>query len=87
MAETAQASQQAQPAKEQLNVAQQLEQSCDELAKYGGFDLLEASIDGTQNMNPERRARKRIFLNENAKKQEREALKKRLEVWVDLLSR
>src|SRR5919205_4068384 len=64
---------------EQLNIATQ------GLLKFGGFDLLESTIEGIQNVNPERKARKKIFLEETAKKQEREALKKTLEWWVDVL--
>ena len=32
------------------------------LAKFGGFNVLESSVDGIQNMNPERKARRNIFL-------------------------
>ena len=53
-----------------------LEQSMAQLAKVGGFDLMEVAIDGIQNLNPERKARKRIFLSEDSKKDEREQLKK-----------
>lgn len=28
------------------------------LAKFGGFNVLESSVDGIQNMNPERKARR-----------------------------
>jgi hypothetical protein len=56
------------------------------LQKFGGFDLLESTIEGVQNINPERRARKKIFLEESAKKQEREALKKTLQWWIDVLN-
>lgn len=68
------------------NPSQSLEQSCNTLAKYGGFDLLEAVIDGAQNLNPEKKARKKIFLSESGKKAERESLKKSMKLWVDLLS-
>ncbi|MCX6188254.1 MAG: type VI secretion system contractile sheath protein TssC, partial [Bacteroidetes bacterium] len=44
--------------------AQTLEQSLNSLVKYGGFDFLESTIDGVANMNPERKARKKIFLSE-----------------------
>ena len=30
------------------------------LAKFGGFNVLESSVDGIQNMNPERKARRNI---------------------------
>lgn len=62
-----------------------LEVSIRKLAKAGGFVFLESTIDGVQNLNPERKARKQIFLTEPEKKQERDALKKRLQLWVDLL--
>ena len=63
-----------------------LEQSLAQLAKVGGFDLMEVAIDGVQNLNPERKARKRIFLSESSKKDEREQLKKTLQLWAAVLS-
>lgn len=63
-----------------------LDQSIEALAKYGGFDLLEGSIDGAQNLNPDRKARRNIFLTEASKKGERNKLKKSLEVWAKVLS-
>lgn len=68
------------------NPTQFLQESSDKLAKFGGFELLESCIDGVQNLNPERKARKKIFLSEMGKKEEREILKKRLELWSDILS-
>lgn len=56
------------------------------LAQFGGFDLIESAIDNIQNLNPERKARKKIFLSENNKKPEREALLNALHIWVDTLS-
>lgn len=58
-----------------------LEENVNRLAKYGGFDLLETAIEGVQNMNPDRKARKKIFLTENTKKAERDQLKRTLEIW------
>src|SRR6186713_1534990 len=75
-----------QEAQEQLQQAASLEKSIDVLAKYGGFDLLEGTIEGVQNMNPERKARRNIFLTENTKKAEREKLKKTLELWEKVLT-
>ncbi|MEN7551941.1 DUF5458 family protein [Rapidithrix thailandica] len=69
----------------QKQKASKLQNQLDQLAKYGGFDLLEMAIEGVQNINPERRARKQIFLNESSKQGEREALKKSLEMWMDVL--
>jgi hypothetical protein len=66
--------------------AEGLEESLKKLEKFGGFDLFESAIDGIQNINPERKARKKIFLEESAKKAEREALKKTLQWWTEILS-
>lgn len=63
-----------------------LQNAIDRLAKFGGFAFLEASIDGVQNLNPERKARKKIFLTDGVKKNEREELKKKLNLWLDLLT-
>jgi hypothetical protein len=63
-----------------------LETSLNQLAKVGGFDLLESSFEGVQNLNPERKARKKIFLTEESRKAEREELKKSLELWAVVLS-
>jgi len=66
--------------------SESLEQSLAKLAKYGSFDFLESAIDGVQSLNPERKARKNIFLTDNTKKRERAELKKKLELWRDLLA-
>ena len=63
-----------------------IEKSIEALARYGGFDLLESSIDNIQNVNPERKARRNIFLSEANKAKERETLKKTLELWLNVLS-
>ncbi|MEA3443171.1 MAG: type VI secretion system contractile sheath protein TssC [Bacteroidota bacterium] len=60
--------------------------SLDSLTAFGGFDFLEAVVDNVQNMNPERKARKNIFLGESSKKKERENLKDTLGVWIGILS-
>lgn len=64
---------------------QQVRESTEQLRKAGGFDLLEAVIDDAQNLNPERQARKDIFLNEASKKTDRQELLKRLKVWEKTL--
>ena len=66
--------------------APSLEQSTQALLKVGGFDLLETNIDGASNLNPEKKARKKIFLSEDSKKSDRKQLKKRLALWHKLLS-
>jgi hypothetical protein len=63
-----------------------LEESLKKLAKVGGFSFLENTIDGLQNLSPERKARKNIFMTDPEKKKERQELKKRLQIWLDLLS-
>jgi len=62
-----------------------LEKSLDKLVRYGGFDLLEASIENVQNVNPDRNARRKIFLTESSKQKERDTLKKTLELWASVL--
>lgn len=68
------------------NPAEVLDQSIDQLAAVGGFDLLEMAFEGVQNMNPERKARKKIFLTDSSQKQEREKLKSILELWASILT-
>jgi hypothetical protein len=63
-----------------------VEQAAAALIKYGGFGIIETTIDGAQNLNPEKKARKKIFLTEDSKKEERMALQQRLENIIDLLS-
>lgn len=72
----------------ELSSAQQqiLEKEITTLGKYGGFDLLETTIEGAQNLNPEKKARKKIFLTEAAKAEERELLKKRLKLFASIIS-
>jgi hypothetical protein len=66
--------------------AELLDSSLQKLEKFGGFDLLESAIESIQNINPERKARKKIFLEETSKKAEREALKKTLQWWSEILN-
>lgn len=76
-------------AKEAVKIANPLEHlktSSDKLAKFGGFDLIESSIDGAQNLNPDRKARRNIFLSESQKKGEREELLRTLQVWAEALN-
>lgn len=65
--------------------SESIEQSLAKLARFGGFDFLESAIEEVQSLNPERKARKNIFLNDNSKKKEREQLKSKLGLWFDLL--
>ncbi len=63
-----------------------IEVSLSKLAKVGGFDMLESTIDGAQNLNPERKARRKIFLTDSDKKADRENLKNKLKLWIDNLT-
>ena len=67
------------------NPLEQLKTSSEKLAKFGGFDLLESCMEGVQNLNPERKARRNIFLTESQKKGERETLQKALSLWAKVL--
>lgn len=71
--------------KEIKNPLELLKNSSEKLAKFGGFDLIESTIEGTQNLNPDRKARRNIFLTESQKKGEREALLKALSLWAKVL--
>lgn len=63
-----------------------LDEALGALSQYGGFNFLETIVAGTQNMNPERKARKKIFLADEAKASERASLRHSIELWIELLS-
>lgn len=65
--------------------AAQLKQSLEELEPYGDFDLIENLAEGMENMNPESRAAKRIFLQENEFAEQRDKLKTDLLMWLNVL--
>ena len=75
------------PVLEQKKGQVSLDKSLEKLARYGGFDLLETSIENVQNINPDRKARRKIFLTEKGKEKERETLKKTLELWASVISK
>ncbi len=56
------------------------------LSRFGGFGFLESAIDGIQNMNPERKARKKMFLLEEQKENERKELTNKISLWLNLLT-
>ncbi|WP_282629689.1 DUF5458 family protein [Empedobacter sedimenti] len=76
--------QQQQQAGEQ-QFAQKKKNSLEDLNKVGGFNFVETVVDGIANMNPTRKARKEIFLNDQNKEDERKDLLKKINLWVDLL--
>ena len=63
-----------------------IDESLKTLVKVGGYDFLEAVVDGADNLNPNRKAKKNIFLTAGGKKEQRAELKKKIQVWVDLLA-
>jgi hypothetical protein len=63
-----------------------LDKCIEQLNKYGGFDLLESTIDGAQNLNPARKARREMFLAEQNKHMERHNLKQLLLLWYQLIA-
>ncbi len=63
-----------------------LNDSVKALEKLGGFTIIEKAIKGSQNLNPENRARKDTFLVDANKKGERAALKSALQLWSEALS-
>ena len=63
-----------------------IDESLKTLVKVGGYDFLEAVVDGADNLNPNRKAKKNIFLTDGGKKEQRAELKKKIQVWVDLLA-
>jgi len=58
----------------------------EELNKIGGFGFIESVVDGIANMNPTRKARKEIFLNDGNKNEERKELLQKINLWVELLN-
>ena len=67
-------------------VQSSLKENITKLARFGGFSFIEATVEGTQNINPEKKARKKIFLGDISKQNEREALINNLDLWIELLS-
>lgn len=55
------------------------------LKAYGGFAFLEQIIDEFSNMNPERKARRNIFLTDEGRGDARRQLTGRIKIWLDLL--
>jgi hypothetical protein len=72
-------------ARDIANPLEFLKNSSEKLAKFGGFDLIESAIEGAQNLNPDRKARRNIFLAEEQKKNERAELLKALTLWQQVL--
>ena len=67
------------------NPAERLKESLEGLEDYGDFDLLETMADGLENMNPESRAAKKIFLQDSEFAEQRKRLKTDLLMWLSIL--
>lgn len=61
------------------------DKAIDALVEYGGFSFVENIIDGFSNLNPNRKARRNIFLNDEQWSNERKNLVNRLKVWLEIL--
>lgn len=66
--------------------ARPLTQTVQDLTKYGGFEFIKTIIEGTENMDPTKKARKAMFLEEDDNKADRKKLKSRLQAVADLLT-
>lgn len=67
------------------NPEDQLAQSIEGLEDYGEFELLEDLVEGLDNMNPENKAAKSIFLQESEFKSQREKMAKEIISWLNVL--
>lgn len=70
---------------QQQQPSQQKGSTLNELNKVGGFNFVETVVDGIANMNPTRKARKEIFLNDASKSTERKDLLQKINLWIELL--
>jgi hypothetical protein len=74
---------------ESISASELLKTSLEDLQSVIGvesFDFLSNLVEGVGNMNPEKKARKKIFLTESQRKKERADLKNRMKLWVEVLS-
>ncbi len=67
------------------NPAKYVQEQTEKLNKYGGFDIVETTVKGVENLNPKKKARKQIFLTEDQYKNDRKELKQKLQMWKQLL--
>lgn len=63
-----------------------LKDTIEALLDYGGFDLIKDTIEGSSPMDPGAKARKNIFMSDGNKKAERNQLKARLQLWIEIIS-
>jgi hypothetical protein len=73
--------------KNAAQAAPSLDESLKTLERTGGFEFLEAIVDGIDNLNPSKKARTKIFKTDSSKKEQRQQLKQKMQMWVDVLSK
>jgi hypothetical protein len=69
-----------------MDAEEVLSESVEALFDYDGFQLFEDAIEGANSLNPERPARRNRFLSHPDKKSDRVALKRKMKLWLDVLS-
>ncbi|TDQ30364.1 DUF5458 family protein [Tenacibaculum caenipelagi] len=65
--------------------SQEVASAIEGIKEYGGFSFIENIVDGYSNLNPKRKARKNLFLNDEQWESERKNLKNRISVWLEIL--
>jgi hypothetical protein len=68
-----------------VNFPEFLREQAEHLSVYGGFGLVESTIDGASSLNPDYPARNSIFLTDARKQAEREELLQSLTQWAEVL--
>ena len=63
----------------------ELNRSLFNLTGFGGYELIESTVEGANVLNPEKKALRKIFLTDESRKPDREKLKKSLQLMVELL--
>lgn len=56
------------------------------LSRYGGFAIVENTIEGALNINPEKKARRRIFFEDDNNKEYRREIKSRMKMMLQILN-
>jgi hypothetical protein len=69
-----------------IGKAADLHEALGKLTRVGGFEFIENLLENARNLNPANEARVNMFLTDGDKKPQRTALKKRLDMWIELLS-
>jgi hypothetical protein len=80
------------PEQEKVNIPESKAESrplteiLENLAEYGGFDLIKDTVEGASVLDPDARARRSIFLTESDNKPEREKIRNFLNLWIQIVS-